>query len=484
MSEGSGKRKVDIAIIGAGTAGLTAYSAARKHTDSLVLIEGEEYGTTCARVGCMPSKLLIAAAESAHDARRAGLFGIQTGPIVVHGDEVLDRVRRERDAFVASVLASMDAIPAEHKLMGCARFLAPGRLAVGGSIEVEAERIVIATGSSASIPAMFEGLGERLLMNDSLFELPSLPESVAVFGAGVLGLEMGQALSRLGVRVRMFGRNGALGGIADQEIRSYAEQYFNEEFYLDTRSEVTDLSPRENGVCIHFSDRDNGAVTELFDYILVATGRSPNLDGLDLHNSGLSLGDDGIPLTEPATLQCGNSAVFLVGDANRQAPLLHEAAHEGRIAGDNAGRYPKVVSVERHVPFAVMFSSPQIAMIGPRVGRMSAAECKNYAVGTSSFENQGRSKVIGKNRGILKVYAERDGGRFVGAEMFGPAAEHIGHLLAWAAQQRMTVAAMLAMPFYHPVIEEGVRTALRDLHNNLEKTTDHIDPCLQLGPGG
>jgi len=113
------KRKVDIAIIGAGTAGLTAYNIARKHTDSLVLIEGDTYGTTCARVGCMPSQLLIAAAESAHDAARSRMFGIQVGDIVINGDQVLDRVRRERDGFVGSVLASMDAIPADRKIIEC-----------------------------------------------------------------------------------------------------------------------------------------------------------------------------------------------------------------------------------------------------------------------------------------------------------------------------------------------------------------------------
>ena len=250
------KRKVDIAIIGAGTAGLTACNAARKHTDSLLLIEGGSYGTTCARVGCMPSKLLIAAAESAHDASRAQQFGIQVGDIAVNGEKVLERVRRQRDGFVESVLESMESIPDEHKLMGCARFVAPGRLAVGNSMEIEADRIVIATGSSPTIPAMFQHLGDRLLVNDSLFELSSLPDSVAVFGSGVVGLELGQALNRLGVRVSMFGRNGSLGGIADEEIRADAEQYFNEEFYLDTHSEGTTITAHESGVYVSFTHRE------------------------------------------------------------------------------------------------------------------------------------------------------------------------------------------------------------------------------------
>jgi len=477
------KRKVDVAIIGAGTAGLTAYTAARKHTENVVLIEGEAYGTTCARVGCMPSKLLIAAADSAHGAARADMFGVAVAGISINGQRVLERVRRERDTFVGSVLASMGTIPESHRLMGRARFLAPGKLAVGDAWEVTAQRIVIATGASPHVPAMFQGLGDRLLTTDNLFELETLPASIAVFGAGAVGLELGQALSRLGVHVRLFGLDGILGGIFDAEIRDYAERCFSEAFYLDIRSEVSDLSPADNAVAITFTHRDKGEISETFERILVATGRPPNLEALDLHHSGLTLDDDGIPVTDSATLQCGDSPVFLVGDANGQLAVLHEAAQEGRIAGDNAGRYPGVQPAVRQVPLSIVFSHPQIASVGLPVGRMSDEERKAYAVATVSFEDQGRSKVMGENRGLLKVYARRDNGVFVGAEMVGPAAEHIGHLLAWAAQSRMPVSAMLAMPFYHPVVEEGVRTALKDLHSNLARLPAPEDQCLECGPG-
>lgn len=477
------QKKVEIAIIGAGTAGLTAYNAARKHTESVVLIEGDQYGTTCARVGCMPSKLLIAAAESAHASRMAAMFGVEVSDVRVNGKEVLARVRRERDNFVASVLRSMQKIPAEHKLQGFAKFLAPGKLAIADWLELEADRIVIATGSSPRIPETFSDLGERLLVNDSLFELPDLPASVAVFGSGVIGLELGQALSRLGVHVRLFGRGGAVGGIDDQEIRTDAERYFNEEFYLDTRSDVTDVSRVDNGVSVSFVGRDKNSVTEVFDYVLVATGRTPNLAGLALENGGLTLDERGMPEVDPATLRCGDQPVFLVGDANAQAPILHEAAHEGRIAGGNAGRYPKVVAVDRYVPFSIVFSSPQIAAVGAPVGGMTDVNRQHYAVGTNSFEDQGRSKVIGKNQGRIKVYADPASGVFVGAEMLGPAAEHLGHLLAWALQQKMTVREMLAMPYYHPVIEEGLRTALKQLNASLEHLSLLEDPCLECGPG-
>ena len=101
-----------------------------------------------------------------------------------------------------------------------------------------------------------------------------------------------------------------------------------------------------------------------------------------------------------------------------------------------------------------------------------------------SFENQGRSRVIGKNQGLLRVYGEHGSDLFMGAEMFGPAAEHIAHLLAWCAQKRMTVSEMLEMPFYHPVIEEGLRTALKDLNRKLQAGPEPVDGCMDCGPGG
>lgn len=154
------ERKVDVAIIGAGSAGLAAYRAARKWTDQLVLIEGGEYGTTCARVGCMPSKLLIAAAEAAHAVREAPGFGVEVDSSRIDDVAVMDRVRSERDRFVGFVLESVDDIPAQHRIRGKARFLDDHRLAVGDRRVVHAGRIVIATGSSPSYPASFEGLGE------------------------------------------------------------------------------------------------------------------------------------------------------------------------------------------------------------------------------------------------------------------------------------------------------------------------------------
>ena len=162
-------------------------------------------------------------------------------------------------------------------------------------------------------------------------------------------------------------------------------------------------------------------------------------------------------------MQIGETPIFIAGDVNGILPLLHEAADDGRIAGRNAARYPDVSRADRRAPLSIVFSDPQLAAVGLRFNELPA----DAAIGEVDFCNQGRSRIILKNRGKLRVYAARDTGVFLGAEMAGPAMEHIAHLLAWCVQQELTIDQMLAMPFYHPVIEEGcVRLCSTSLANS------------------
>lgn len=202
-----------------------------------------------------------------------------------------------------------------------------------------------------------------------------------------------------------------------------------------------------------------------------------------IENTGLALDDKGVPIFDHHTLQTSVEHIFIAGDANNEIPLLHEAADEGKIAGANAGRFPDVRAGLRRTPLGVVFTEPQIANIGLSPNEVEARYAGHYAVGEVSFEGQGRSRVMLKNQGILKVYGEQGTGLLLGAEMFGPAAEHIGHLLSWAIQQRQTVAQILDMPFYHPVIEEGVRTALRDLNAKLHIAPQGVKNSMDCGPG-
>ena len=462
-------RSVDVAVIGAGTAGLAAYRAAKAAGASAVLIEGGEYGTTCARVGCMPSKLLIAAAEAVHAAELAPGFGVHVGEIAVDGREVMARVRRERDRFVGFVIADVERIPDADRLRGLARFEGDRTLVVGRE-RVTARSVVIATGSRATYPDAFRQLGDRLIVNDNVFAWDDLPESVAVMGPGVIGLELGQALHRLGVRVAVLGRGGRLGPLTDPDVRAYAIETFRREFVLEPDAHLTGMERDGDRVAIRRRNAAGTELTEHFDYVLAATGRSPNVEGIGLETTTVQRDASGVPVFDAATgqaLTAGGSPVFIAGDASNFIPLLHEAADEGRIAGENAARAAAGRPVEcglRRAPLGIVFTDPQIAIVG---GGWQSQEQGRFEVGQVSFENQGRSRILLRNQGVLNVYGDIATGRLLGAEMIGPAAEHIGHLLAWSLQNQMTIEEMLQMPFYHPVIEEGLRTALRDLDAKL-----------------
>lgn len=474
--------EVDVAIIGAGTAGMSAYRAALAHTRSVLVIEGGPYGTTCARVGCMPSKLLIAAAEAAHAARHADAFGVVVDSLRIDGAAVMQRVRDERDRFVGFVTEAVDQWPAEHRLRGHARFLDGHTLQVGEHTRVEARRIVIATGSHPNVPAEWrEAAGDRLIVNDDVFAWPSLPQSVAVLGTGVIALELAQALHRLGVRVGVYGRSERVGPLTDPALQAEASKIFAEE--LPMRLGVSDLHLRRvgNEVAVRVGDEESAA-EQRYAWILAASGRHPNLQALGLPQSGLPLDTRGVPMFDPCTGQIADSHVFIAGDATHEREILHEAADEGRIAGDNAGRFPDVRVRPRRAPLSVVFSDPQIMLAGQSHAQLLRSGA-DFAVGEVSFEDQGRSRVMLKNRGALHLYAERRSGRLLGAEMLGPAAEHLGHLLAWSVQRGDSVQEMLDSPFYHPVIEEGLRTALRGLQRALRMGPPPIEHCLDCGPG-
>jgi dihydrolipoamide dehydrogenase len=199
-------------------------------------------------------------------------------------------------------------------------------------------------------------------------------------------------------------------------------------------------------------------VEDTFDYVLVTAGRRPDVAGLALGNTSLAVDQDGVPVYDPLTLQVGSHPVFIAGDVNNVLPLLHEAADEGKAAGTNAARFPDVAPLVRRAPISVLFSDPGVAMVGARFVDLAPG---SFVVGEVSFEDQGRSRIMLRNRGLMHVYVDKSTRRFLGAEWIGPDAEHIAHLLSWALQMKLTVDAMLEMPFYHPVVEEGVRTALR-----------------------
>lgn len=452
------QREVDVVVIGAGTAGMTAYRAAKRAGKEVVLVEADQYGTTCARVGCMPSKLLIAAADAATNARQSHLFGVNVTGVHVDGKAVMQRVRTERDRFVSFVLKDIESFPEADNIKGRAKFLGDQTIQVNDDLLLHTKSAVLATGSSAVIPPELLDAADRFIQTDDVFYWEDLPKRLVIVGAGVIGLELGVALARLGVEVIVLNRSQRIAGITDPEVLAVAHHLMSESLTLELNAKVTKTEIKNDQVVVHY-EQQGQALQVAADFVLSAAGRRPNIANLGLENTAAQLDEKGMPEFDSSTLQVMGTPIFLAGDVNTLHPLLHEAADDGYQSGLNAAQWPAAPhSVQRRAPIGIIFSEPQIMRVGLSYADLSKEQVR---IGSVDFATQGRSRIMLKNAGVLRVYADKETDRFLGAEMVGPAAEHLAHLLAWSLQMQLTIQQMLAMPFYHPVIEEGLRTALR-----------------------
>lgn len=453
------EKQVDVAILGSGTAGLNATSQVAPTGKSFLLINGGEPGTTCARVGCMPSKALIQVAEDYHRRTHLGRYGVD-GHTELNIDipEAMEHVQDLRDNFVDRVLTNSTDNMGEKFVQSYARFVDPHTLELDNGDRVAAQRIVIATGSRPMIPKKWAAFGDKVLTTDTFFEQEDLPKSVAVIGLGVIGLELGQSLSRLGISVTGFDMAERIGGATDPEVTASALEIMQRDFpiHLGRSVEIT-----EAGDQLQVS---TGEQTVVVDKVLASLGRQPNVEGLRLEHAGIELDLRGIPHYNPNTMQCGDSHIFIAGDVNGERPILHEAGDEGKIAGYNAA-HDEILSFKRKVPLSINFCDPNICLIG---ARYSELDLERTAIGEVKLAPVGRAMIMGQNRGIIRLYADKQSGRMLGAEMITTRGENLAHLVNWAITQGLTVGELVQMPFYHPVIEEALQAALNNLYAQVE----------------
>jgi dihydrolipoamide dehydrogenase len=455
------ERQVDVAIIGSGSAGLYAMGRVRPSGKSVVLINGGELGTTCARVGCMPSKAVIQVAEDFHRRgvfKRFGLEGHEG--LNLDLEEAMGYVQDLRDMFVERVISnSTDRMPEGMFIAGYTRFVGPNLLEMEDGQRIRAGKVIIATGSRPVIPAAWEAFRDRIITTDEFFEMERVPESVAVIGLGVIGLELGQSLHRLGCDVVGIDMQQTIGGLSDPEVNKAAIEIIGKEFplWLGHGAEISEGSDGRLKVTA-------GGHSVEVERIFAAMGRRPNIERLGLETIGAPVDDHGIPVYNPNTMQVGELPVFLAGDVTGERPLLHEAGDEGRIAGQNAVS-DTITAYRRKTPLSITFCDPNIVQVGER---FAALDPDSTAVGEVQMAPVGRALIMAKNKGLIRVYADKASGRMLGAEMACIKAENLGHLLAWSIQQGLTVGQLLQMPFYHPVIEEALQAALYDLYAKVD----------------
>jgi dihydrolipoamide dehydrogenase len=463
------KKHVKVVIVGAGSAGLSAMRQIRRETRDFVIVDKGPLGTTCARVGCMPSKALIHVARQFHGRHafeEAGLRGAEG--LSVDLPAVLAHIRRQRDSFAGAMEKVTRDLAGEQLVMGEARLLGPQTVQVGATV-YEAQSVILATGASPVVPEdWWRRFGNRLLTYDSLFDQETLAPRIAVLGLGPIGLELGQALARLGLDVVGYHSRPMVGGLTDPEVNAAALTALRAEFpiHVGVRAGL-----EIDGNAIRVGE---GAHAATVDQVLIATGTRPNLRGLGLETLGVPLDDRGVPPFEPQTMQVADLPVFIAGDVNSHRPILHEALDDGFIAGRNA-LAPAPRHYCRRTPLKIVFSEPQIIAAGRTLAALDGCD---LVIGSVDFADQSRVMIEGTNRGLMRLYADAATGVLLGAEAACPGAEHFGHMLAWAVQRGMTVAEMLQLPFYHPVEEEAIRSALQDAAEQLHGAAAPTGPAL------
>ena len=453
-------KQYDVIIIGAGSAGLSARKEVSKYTENYLVVDSGPLGTTCARVGCMPSKVFIEAVHVFDQNRKFATIGaFPSEGFKLDSRILLQHVRRLRDHFVDGVIADIESWKATHFAKKRARFISKSILDLDGEL-VTAKKIIIATGSSPIIPAGWK-ISEKVLTTDSFFEQSDFPEKIAVMGMGPIGLEMGQALALAGCKVVLISKGETVGGgLSDPDLIKVAKNQFAKEMTL-IEDTVTAIKVTADSIILKYSEKE---IT--VGQVLVAIGRKPNVASLDLHQLGIELDSKGLPRFSAETFRIEGTDIYFVGDVNGDRPLLHEASDQGRVAGYNSVQM-KDEKFPQKVPLGITFTLPQIASVGLSYQKLKKDKI-NFVEGSVSFENQGRAVAKMENQGMLKVFADPVSGVILGAEIFAPEGEHLAHLLAWSIDGKTTVFDLLKRPFYHPVIEEGLRTALRSLAKKIE----------------
>lgn len=459
--------EIDVAILGAGTAGLGALREVKAAGKSFVLVERGELGTMCARVGCIPSKAVLHASELARVAFD-GDSGLSAAQLADGANSLWRHARATRDESAEGMAKETLELAGDGLIRGDARVTGPNEIQVGDRV-IRARAIVIATGSAPTVPQAWKALGDGILTTDTLFDLECLPSSIGLIGLGAIGLEMGVALSRLGVCVTGADQSNVVGGIKDPLIAQTAAQHVEREMtmWLD---EPVDIKRCETG---GFELRSGDAAQRHanVDYVLVALGRRSTLGSLGLQNAGIALDEHDNVSFDPQTMRIGESNFYLAGDVDNSRPLQHEASDEGCIAGWNAARHGSNDRWRRRVPLSIAFTNPDIAAIGCPFDKLPAGTL--VAEGTAN--GNARSKIADQSDNVVRLYVEPGSGKLIGASLFAGAGEHLAHLLAWAVQRGETVGELLQLPFYHPTVEEIIQTALRDAASKLD-----LPPGLEM----
>ena len=433
-------KKRDLIIIGGGAGGLVVASVASQLGIDVVLINKEEaMGGDCLHYGCVPSKTLLRSAAVAHLMSHADHWGLTPVDLHVDIEKINLAIKNAIDTIqVHDSRERFEQLGCEV-VTGSARLLSSSLIKVGDKT-FDAKRIVIATGSSVFIPPI-KGLDEiDYLTNENMFDLPVMPKSMIVLGGGPVGVEMAQAYSRLGCKVTIAELASRLVPRMDEDAsKILADSLSAEDIDIHLNADVVEISQQDRVKQVKLR---TGTVLKA-DAILIAIGRRPVVDTLDLEKAGVDYDARGIKVN--GKMQTSNKNIFACGDVTGAIPLTHVAELQaGVVIANMLFKWPKKISYD--VIPAVVYTEPEVAQVG-----ISAEQCRKLKHGEIHvFDVSKLDRAITDNNkmGMAKILTNK--GRIVGAHIVAPHAGELIHELALAVQEKMKVSKITSLVHAYP----------------------------------
>ena len=450
--------RTDVCVIGAGSGGLSVAAAAVQMGARVVLIEKGRMGGDCLNYGCVPSKSLIAAGRAAETMRSASRYGVANGNPRIDFAAIHDHVH--------GVIAGIAPHDSQERFEGlgvrviraAARFTGPAEVEAGDVI-VRARRFVIATGSSPSVPPI-EGLAEiPYLTNETIFGLREAPEHLIVIGGGPIGTEMAQAHRRLGVRVSQIARGRLLPKDDGELVDVVRRRLLAEEVALMEDTAISRVEGDGAGIRVVF-EREGKFASVTGSHLLIAAGRTANVDGLGLEAAGVAFTQRGI--TVDARLRTTNRRVFAIGDVTGRQQFTHIAGyHAGVVIRNVLFLLPAKVD-DAAVPW-VTYTDPELA----HVGLTEAMARERFGAAVTAlrwpFAENDRARTERDTEGLIKVVLGRRG-RILGASIVGAGAGDQLAMWCLAVAQRMKIGAVAGLILPYPTRAEVGKRAAGDYY--------------------
>ncbi|MFH1566834.1 MAG: dihydrolipoyl dehydrogenase [Gemmatimonadota bacterium] len=453
----------DLIVIGGGSAGYAAARTARDAGADVAIVDHGPLGGLCILRGCMPTKAMLRSAQVAALMRRGPEFGLAALEPAADLAAIIDRKERLVREF-AAYRAEQLRDERFTLYQEVARFESPRRLRAG-ECSLEAERIIIATGSVPShVPV--PGLDEvGYLTSDDALELRRPPASLLVLGGGPVALELAQFYQRIGVRVTLVQRSHHVLSQGDEDLARPLEAHLRHEgMDVYTGTQLHRFSRQGDRKVAHFA-HEGVEVSAAAEEILQAMGRRPNLDRLDLAAAGVLVERGRIVVNEE--MRTSQPHIFAVGDVNGLHEIVHIAIEQGEVAAHNAVQGDAVPRrVDERLRIQVTFTDPQVASVG-----LCERECQDrdvpYLAASYPFDDHGKALCLGETFGHVKLLCDPAGGELVGAHIVGPEAGELIHELVAVMHLRGTVRDLARMPHYHPTLAEIITYPAEELADQL-----------------